>query len=224
MLELSDQTCQSLGSLSDGDLAKKRLIASHYIIQDELLSWYGRLQSHTDEPLFNIKPTVGTGYSLLPEYPEVGVFSGSIIFLNGYIFELLLLYWYGSLLLYTAMAQVYRQVQHNEIGYRYHTLNDVERLADNFATKICQAVEFCEKPSVGPPGFQIILPGLWAAQQFFDGRSPQKFRWCREIIKALEKKGFLSGSVIAHVSHQNYADMAESIAASLGSKDAKVKG
>jgi hypothetical protein len=99
----------------------------------------------------------------------------------------------------------------NMITDGHNTLKDVEAVADSLAAKVCQTIEFCERPSAGAPEFQMVLPPLWAAQQFFDGRSPQKFRWCQMVIKTLEKKGFLSGSIIESCSHQKYADIAESL-------------
>jgi hypothetical protein len=215
--------------LCDADLTAQRVIARHREIQEKLLHWYGTLQSQEGESLFKIEPRVATGYSLLEEYPELAcTFSGGVVFLNGYIFELLLLYWFGSLLLYTSMARVYKQLQlskgdgtfNSMITDRHNPLKDVEDVAESLATKVCQTIDFCERPSVGPPGFQIVLPGLWAAQQYFDGRSTRKFRWCQTVTKALEKKGFLSGSAVAFCSHQKYAAIAESLmkARKLGSR------
>ena len=220
ILELSDQICYSMSTLCDAALAKQRLITRHCRIENQLRNWYHRLQSHGSEDLFLIEQRVAIGQSLLEGNPElVGTFSGSVRFLNGYIFELVLLYWFGSLLLYTSMARAYKQLQlsmgdsspNNMITDRLNTLKEVEAVADSLAEKVCQTIEFCERPSVGAPGFQIVLPPLWAAQQFYDGRSSQKFRWCQMVVKALEKKGFLSGSVIASCSHQKYADIAESV-------------
>jgi hypothetical protein len=198
----------------------RRLIARHRQIQEQLLNWYLRLQSQGSEDLFHIEPRAATGHSLLEDNLELaGTFSGSVLFSSGYIFELHLLYWFGSLLLYTSMARVYKQLKlstgdgrsNNMITDWHNKLKQVEGVADSLAVKVCQTIEFCERPSIGAPGFQVVIPGLWAAQQFFDGRSPRKFRWCQIVIKALEKKGFLSGSVIASVSHQEYADIAESL-------------
>jgi hypothetical protein len=220
ILELSDHLCCSSTRSCHTHSVKQQLIERHRKLQLRLLEWYRTLPDQESEDLYRVDSTVVTGLSLLENSPELaGIFSGSVIFSSEYIFELLLIYWFGSVLLYASLARVLEQLPigtthgncNDRIAGENSELKEVERGGDYFATKICQTIGFCERPSVGAAGVQIVIPGLWAAQQFFEGRSPRKFHWCRMVIKGLEAKGFQSGGVIASVSHQKYADIAESL-------------
>jgi hypothetical protein len=179
------------------------LIERHHEIQNQLLGWYLRVENQATEPLFVIEPRAATGRSLLEDNPElVGTFSGGVLFSNEYMFESLLLYWFGCLMLYTSMARVYKKLHPSGTegimrltditANGQDALKGVEGVADSIATKVCQTIEFCQRATISAPGFQTILLGLWAAQQFFDGRSPRKFRWCQMIIQALQKDLYLT--------------------------------
>lgn len=227
IIELSDQMTPSETTPTDAKTGKRRLLHERLReTQSQLLSWYWRLQNQESEPLFLVDLRVATGHSLLRDNPElIGTFSGGIIFSDEYVFELLLLYWFAWLMLYASAVREYRssnkfmtettmqltgELDNIAVEGR-RTLQEMESAADDSAQKLCQTIAFCEKPTVGTPGFQLMLPGLWAALQFFDGRSSSKFRWCQMIFKGLEKKGFMLGSVVAAVSPQQFADLAETV-------------
>ena len=138
----------------DENPGKQLLIDGYDKIRSQLLDWYFRLQNHESAPLFQIESSASQ--FLLNDNPELaGIFPGIVVFSNGYVFELLSIYWYGSLLLYTSMARVYTQLQLLRTdGCSNKVIADdkvieAETMADNLATKVCQTVEFCQQPSVG---------------------------------------------------------------------------
>jgi hypothetical protein len=226
ILELSDQMTSSEATPTDAETGKRLLHERLHETRRQLLNWYWRLQNQECEPLFLVDLRVSTGYSLLGGNPElIGTFSGGILFSDEYVFELLLLYWFAWLMLHASVAREYRSSDQFLTGSTMPltsepddiaaegcgTLKEIESAADDSAKKLCQTIAFCEKPTVDVPGFQLMLPGLWAALQFFDGRSSTKFRWCQMIFKELEKKGFMLGNVVAAVSPQRFADLAETL-------------
>ena len=222
-----DQVSCSTNVPGVADLARQRLNGRIDEVQIELLDWYWRVQNQEgSETLFLVESMAAPGLSLLVDEPElVGTFSGSVIFSNHYNFELILLYWFGCIVLYTSVARVYEQL-YPSVAERasrlagdsasmtsegYDVLGGIESTADQFATRVCQTIAFCERSTIGYAGFQLMLPSLWAAQQFFYGRSARKVRWCQMIHKGLQKKGLMFGNVIATVTHQQYADRAKEL-------------
>jgi hypothetical protein len=90
-------------------------------------------------------------------------------------------------------------------------LKDIETSAARSAEKLCQAVEFCLTPSCGAAAFQVILPALWATQQFYSGRSLVRMRWCQMIFKACEKRGLTFGGIVKTVDFRKFLDIAERV-------------
>lgn len=191
-------------------------------VQSQLLDWYWRVQNQEGRAnLFVVESMIAPGLTLLEDEPElVGTFSGGIIFSNYYNFELIMLYWFGCIMLYTSMTRAYKQLYPSVVeralklaglsasmtSEGFDVLGGIELTADHFAMRACQAIAFCERSTIGYAGFQLMLPSLWAAQQFFYGQSARKVRWCQMIHKGLQKKGLMFGNVIATVTQQQYVD------------------
>lgn len=177
--------------------------------------------------MFWIEKRPSTCHPLLVEHPELmGAFSGSLHFPNEYVFESLLLYWFGWLLLYESIPHIYREPQHStgQSDLRYTGLDDstiisaghglpddIETSAASSAEKLCQAVEFCLKPTCGAAAFQVILPALWATLQFYSSRPPLRKRWCQMIFKACEERGLILGGIVNNVKFRNFSDIAEAV-------------
>lgn len=90
-------------------------------------------------------------------------------------------------------------------------LKDIETSAARSAEKLCQAVEFCLKPSCGAAAFQVIMSALWATQQFYSGRSLVRMRWCQMIFKACEERGLTFGGIVKTVDFRKFLDIAETV-------------
>jgi hypothetical protein len=90
-------------------------------------------------------------------------------------------------------------------------LKDIETSAARSAEKLCHAVEFCLKPSGGAAAFQVILPALWATQQFYSGRSLVRMRWCQMIFKACEERRLTFGGIVKTVDFRKFLDIAERV-------------
>lgn len=90
-------------------------------------------------------------------------------------------------------------------------LKGIETSPARSAEKLCQAVEFCLKPSCGAAEFQVILPALWATQKFYSGRSLVRMRWCQMIFKACEKRGLTFGGIVKTVGFRKLLDIAERV-------------
>jgi hypothetical protein len=194
-------------------------------VQIQLLGWYWKLQNEEGcGNLYRIESLTASACSPLEDEPYLrGTFSGSVNFSDEYHFELMMIYWFGCIMLYTSIARVHKLLYpgvlqgilrladepENMTGENYDARREIERTANLFATRVCQTIAFCERSNAGPSRFQITLPGLWAAQQFYRGRCDRKFRWCQMISNALQKKGLMFGSITASVSQQEYVERSE---------------
>jgi hypothetical protein len=222
ILELSDKMTCYVRARYDVEPVKRQWYEWLHRMRIRLLDWYCRLHTQEVEPLFLLESGTATGSSLLQDNPElIGTFSGSVLFSNEYFFEMLLLYWIGWIMIYSSITTVYNSMTErtmrlindsdNITTQGCDALKEIELTAEYSAEKLCQAVAFGEKPAVGAASFQIMLPGLWAAQQYFAGRSSRKSRWCQMVAKGLEKKGFMLAPFVTTISPRGFLEMAEAL-------------
>lgn len=237
ILELSDREDSSTYTPSEPAIVMEQLLDWSYTTEEELLNWYWGVQNNEQVPLFWVDNRPPEHQSLLDEDSDlIGTFPEAVLFSNPYTTQLMLLYWCASVILYPSMAQMQhklrslealekplssldlndtsrdRRLHSTTVGSsprrsRARELKEIESTGDYFATKVCQSMAFCAKHTTGALGFQAALSRLWAAQQFFDGRSNRKFRWCQMALKNFKKQGFGLGTAIGELSHKQYADI-----------------
>jgi hypothetical protein len=85
-----------------------------------LSEWYGRLQQQTEpEPLYVVdsaplsinRPLLSSEEDDDDDPQLLGLVSGTVLFSNEYLFEVVMLYWFGCLMLYTSLARVHKKLK-----------------------------------------------------------------------------------------------------------------
>ncbi|KAJ5167760.1 uncharacterized protein N7482_003354 [Penicillium canariense] len=89
------------------------------------------------------------------------------------------------------------------------TFHDIERVADKFAERLCQALALCDKSTHGSAMRQPVLPTFWAANQFFRERDSRKFAWCQTVLRNFTSRGIRYGTELATLSYQRYSEIGE---------------
>jgi hypothetical protein len=145
------------------------------------------------------------------------IFDDTVDFPNIYLTQLVLAFWCGLVILYTEMIRLHRKlqslrsdseaVQDSTLLVNQSDIEQLEKAGNHFAAKICQAIPACYTDATGNLGIQIALSPLWSAQQFYEGRSLQKYAWCQMVLKSFRKRGFGMGASIMNLSHKQYADI-----------------
>ncbi|KAL1970238.1 hypothetical protein VTN77DRAFT_5398 [Rasamsonia byssochlamydoides] len=218
ILQLCDEVVESHREIFSSALGD--LLHQFYQTETQLFEWYARLQQNEPEPLYWVDSTPLSSRPLSEEEDPtlLGLFSGTVLFSNEYVFELVILYWFGSLMLYTSMAQVYQKVQlqvqfvgieglmqqadRSAAILSFLLRRDIECTASHFARLACQTVAFCLQPTAGAQGFQMMLPTLWAAQEYFRLRSAAHcYYWCQRVFGVMAKRGYGVGNVAANIYH-----------------------
>jgi hypothetical protein len=181
-----------------------------------LLSWYRRLEQEAEpEPLYweDRAPLSNRPLSTQDDPQLLGLFSGTIRFSNGYRFELVMLYWFGRLRLYTSLVRMCQKLQShrpcledvenvdsiNATILCFLSRRDIEDTSSHLARHVCQTVAFCLQSTSGAQGFQFMLACLWAAQEYFRLRSASQYSWCQQVFWLMAKKGYGAGKAAANV-------------------------
>lgn len=186
-------------------------------MQDELIFWYAEFQSKEASPLFYLEPEEQHPY-LDPDSDLQSVFPESVTFQNAYIAQMLLLYWYGEVVVHSVMSHMLKYIKENTTDAVVKSedsaasqqdnspdaIDDVEAVGDYFASKICQAMAGCGRNSLQGYGFQIALVPLWAAQQFFLTRSTRKYTWCQTVLVNFSTKGFFLAQSLGSLPLRQY--------------------
>ncbi|KAF9884694.1 hypothetical protein FE257_001323 [Aspergillus nanangensis] len=84
------------------------------------------------------------------------------------------------------------------------TVREVEALATIFATRICQAMSFCDKYPFGSALKLPSLSPLWIVQQFFHGRSDRRWLWCKTVLHSFPSRSVGFGYILSNMSFQEY--------------------
>lgn len=213
-------------------LATERLLWRCHILRDELVTWYADFQSKETGPLFYLEPEERHPY-LDPDSDLNDLFPDSVTFQTPYIAQILLLYWYGEVVVHSVMSHVHQymgseQTPKSEISEATTTtttstdnltasqqqqvttmmddemIANIETVGEYFASKICQAMAGCGRNSLQGYGFQVALVPLWAAQDFYRLRSPRKYMWCRTVLTNFSKRGFVLASNLGSLPLRQY--------------------
>lgn len=196
-----------------------KLLGKYRALRDQLANWYSGFQSTEPGSLFYLEKEQQHPY-LDPDSDLNDLFPESVVFQTPYIAQLLMLYWYGEVLVHSVPAHVYRYLSKQapnspgsaqtamEAVSRYlkddETIDNSEATGDYFASKICQAMAGCGRNSLQGYGFQIALVPLWAAQEFYLTRSPRKYTWCRTVLTNFSTRGFVVAQNLGSLSLRQY--------------------
>jgi hypothetical protein len=214
LLAKADQIESSAADDNDNTAAAKKLLYKCYALRDELVSWYEGFQSKETEPLFYLEPEEQHPY-LDPESDLNDLFPESVTFQTPYIADILMLYWYGEVLVHSVMSHVHQylwdRAQNNRTSSQAtqqlvdeEIILNTETVGEYFASKICQAMAGCGRNSLQGYGFQIALVPLWAAQEYYFSRSPQKYMWCRTVLTNFSTKGFVLAQNLGSLPMRQY--------------------
>ncbi|EED21594.1 hypothetical protein TSTA_088300 [Talaromyces stipitatus ATCC 10500] len=109
LLSRADQieTMATKGDETGAAEAAQRLMWRCHSLRDELVTWYADFQTKETGPLFYLEPEEQHPY-LDPDSELNGVFPDSVTFQTPYIAQLLLLYWYGEVIVHGAMSIAHR--------------------------------------------------------------------------------------------------------------------
>ncbi|KAH8698432.1 hypothetical protein BGW36DRAFT_145775 [Talaromyces proteolyticus] len=215
LLAKADQI-ESTSKDVDAIRAAQELLGKCHALRDELIFWYAGFQSEESGPLFYLELEERHPY-LDPDSDLQDVFPESVTFQNAYIAQILLLYWYGEVVVHSIMSHMHRFTQKNtqnvdntatatppEQQVTGDVIRDVDTVGEHFASKICQAMAGCGRNCLQGYGFQIALVPLWAAQQFFFQRSPRKYKWCQTVLVNFSTKGFVLAQSLGRLALRQY--------------------
>ncbi|CRG92419.1 hypothetical protein PISL3812_09478 [Talaromyces islandicus] len=175
------------------------LLGCWLAVHHRLTNWYFEFDAQESEGLFKTGPLKPNSHPYLEGNTELhAVFPQVISFKDTYIAQVMLLYWFGQVIVHTATTKLYgiREKHKASINAKYvpqnykkvhnETMQDAEKMGEYYATKICQSIASLK----GGYGFQIAMVPVWAAQQFFHvSGDAKKFLWCREVLKGFGKVG-----------------------------------
>lgn len=218
LLAKADQIDSNTGPESLDISTAQRLLKKCHALRDELIFWYAEFQSKEASPLFYLEPETQHPY-LEPGSDLQDVFPESITFQNTYIAQILLLYWYGEVVVHSVMSHMHRHIREKlqnaavksddsvaaaQQENFQDSIADVEAVGDYFASKVCQAMAGCGRNSLQGYGFQIAMVPLWAAQQFFLTRSTRKYIWCQTVLVNFSTKGFVLAQSLGSLPLRQY--------------------
>lgn len=219
LLAKADQIDSATGPESFDISIAQKLLKKCHALRDELIFWYAEFQSKEASPLFYLEPEEQHPY-LEPGSDLQDVFPESVTFQNAYIAQILLLYWYGEVVVHSVMSHMHRHIQERlqnavvesedaiaklqEPESPHDTIADVEAVGDYFASKVCQAMAGCGRNCLQGYGFQIAMVPLWAAQQFFLTRSTRKYIWCQTVLMNFSTKGFVLAQSLGSLPLRQY--------------------
>ncbi|RAO66063.1 uncharacterized protein BHQ10_002075 [Talaromyces amestolkiae] len=89
--------------------AAQKLMWKCHSLRDDLVTWYADFQTKETGPLFYLEPEEQHPY-LDPDSDLNDVFPDSVTFQSPYIAQLLLLYWYGEVVVHSAMSTAHRHL------------------------------------------------------------------------------------------------------------------
>lgn len=98
---------------------------------------------------------------------------------------------------------------HPQNGTR--TYQDFEKVAGQFANRICESVALCDKGTHGLAMRQPLLPALWATTQFFKERSAPRYHWCKVVLEDLARKGMIYASGMAAHTYEGYSEASSNL-------------
>lgn len=87
--------------------AAQNLLWKCHALRDELVAWYANFQSRESNPLFTLEPEEQHPF-LEPGSDLNSVFPSSVKFHSPYVAQMLLLYWYGEVVVHSAMSTAHR--------------------------------------------------------------------------------------------------------------------
>lgn len=83
-------------------------------------------------------------------------------------------------------------------------IEEVEAMATIFASRICQIMAFCDTYPYGSAIKLVVLSPLWIVQQFFDKRSEERTRWCKEVLSCFPSRNVEFGRFPSELSFKEY--------------------
>ncbi|KAE8554411.1 hypothetical protein EYB25_002950 [Talaromyces marneffei] len=89
--------------------AAQKLMWKCHALRDDLVTWYADFQTKETGPLFYLEPEEQHPY-LDPDSDLNDIFPDSVTFQTPYIAQLLLLYWYGEVVVHSAMSTAHRHL------------------------------------------------------------------------------------------------------------------
>lgn len=226
LLEKSDKitaTANELRGINKVDLfSVGDLLSCWLAVQHSLTNWFYEFDTQEYAGLFKIGPLDPNSHPYLEENQELqAVFPQVITFKDTYIAQIMLLYWFGQVIIHTTTMKLYRiredhkasvnakLAPQNQTKGHKETMQDAEKMAEYYATKICQSVASLR----GGYGFQIAMVPVWAAQQYFDASGDEKkFLWCQEVLKGFGKVGgFVLAAALGILTPKQYPGLTSNV-------------
>lgn len=197
------------------------LLGCWLAVHHRLTNWYSEFDAQESAGLFKIGPLQPNSHPYLEENPELqATFPQVITFKDTYIAQIMLLYWFGQVVIHTATTRLcgikenHRASINAKFVFQRHkkvhneAMKDAEKMGGYYATKICQSIASLR----GGYGFQIAMVPLWVAQQFFDvSGDTKKFLWCQEVLKGFGKVGgFVLAAALGRLTPKQYPGLTSS--------------
>jgi hypothetical protein len=226
LLEKSDKvttTGYELHGIKKAELSSvDDLLGCWRAVHHRLTNWYFEFDAQESEGLFKIGPLKPNSHPYLEDNPEIhDVFPQVISFKDTYIAQIMLLYWFGQVIIHTATTKLYgirenhKASINSKFGPQNHksvhseTMQDAEKMGEYYATKICQSIASLR----GGYCFHIAMVPVWAAQQFFDvSGDAKKFLWCQEVLKGFGKVGgFVLAAALGILTPKQYPGLTSNV-------------
>lgn len=215
LLEASDNILSSIQSGKIDIQGIDDLLSYWHAIIVRLTQWYVTFEDQEPVGLYESGPLGPKSHPYLDaDKPHLySMFPQVISFRDTYVAQNMLMYWFGQLVIHTAMFQLYvarekHQARPNRgafpLGYKgvHNTSKEsVQKAGDYYATKICQSAASLR----GGYGFQIIMVPLWAAQQFYDTCQDPRYDWCQTVLRNFgTASGFASAEALGFLKPTQY--------------------
>jgi hypothetical protein len=175
------------------------LLGYWQILYQRLMRWYSDFESRETVGLFECGPLQQGGHPYLEAHQSHlhSVFPQVISFKDAYVAQIMLLYWFGQLVIHAGMTELYMvRIKYRARmyagafppdykGVHQTSKESVQKAGDYYASKICQ----CTASLKGGYGFQMVMVPLWAAIQFFSLVGDPKFEWSETVFRNFGKLG-----------------------------------
>lgn len=225
MAQKSDEI-ESLTCRADAFTSVLQLLNQSRDIEDKLLISYANLQNREHGPVFwmegrsarNITLGLNDHFNYEDIFPQV------LMFPNVYTAQVMLLYWGGSIFLYSVMLELLLKLcnlcgntglcpadisdlvpgMRSTLGRALRprlsptSFEEVIQKCEGCADKVCQAIAGYQN---NPPVLlvQAALFPLLVSQEFFHRYSEKKFLWCQKALRYFQKGGLMMGGVLSEV-------------------------
>ncbi|OKL59917.1 hypothetical protein UA08_04907 [Talaromyces atroroseus] len=175
------------------------LLGHWQVLFGRLLRWYTNFENREAAGLYECGPLQQDSHPYLEADQShlYSVFPQIISFKDAYVAQIMLLYWFGQLVIHAAMTEIYMIREKHQArlfagafppdykGVHQASKESVQKAGDYYATKICQSTASLK----GGYGFQMVMVPLWAALQFFALCGDPKFDWSQAVFRNFGKLG-----------------------------------